>query len=404
MRFVARQPILDRLEHTFGYELLFRAGLEATFRSTDHDLASRTTIDTSLLMGVDVLCDQGRAFVNCTRDVLIKDYLLLLPAQRTVAEILESIDPDEQVSNACQRLKRAGYLIALDDFVPSGTHESLVPFADIIKLDLRVLDAAQCRRAVVQYQTSGCRMLAEKVETHEEFRAARQMGFDLFQGFFFERPQILTSHEVPTLKLNYLRMLQAVHKTTLNYGELERFIKAEASLCYRLLRYLNSAAFAFTAEIRGVRHALAMLGERQIRRWFSLVAFVGAGQDKSRELVIAALVRGRFCESLASHFPGKSDLFLLGLFSLMDALLDLPMWEVLTKVPVAAEIKNALLRRDPQDKLARLLDLIAALESGKWDEFSRICSLLRLDESRVSEFYFTSLEHVEQITREFELC
>jgi EAL and modified HD-GYP domain-containing signal transduction protein len=404
MRFVARQPILDRLERTFGYELLFRAGMEATFRSNDHDLASRTTIDTSLLIGVDVLCNQRCAFVNCTRDVLLKDYLLLLPAQRTVAEILEKTEVDEQVSNACQRLKRAGYLIALDDFVPSGSQEALVPFADIIKLDLRVLDAEQCRRAVVKYQTSGCRMLAEKVETHEEFRAARQMGFDLFQGFFFERPQILTSHEVPSLKLNYLRMLQAVHKPALDYSELERFIKAEASLCYRLLRYLNSAAFAFAAEIRGVRHALAMLGETQIRRWFSLVAFVGAGQDKSRELVITALVRGHFCESLASRFPGKSDLFLLGLFSLMDALLDMPMWELLAKVPVAAEIKSALLRSDPQHKLVRLLDLLAAVEAGKWDDFSRLCTLMKLDEARVSEAYFASLQHVEQITREYELC
>jgi c-di-GMP-related signal transduction protein len=404
MRFVARQPILDRLERTYGYELLFRSGMEASFRGTDHDLASRTTIDTSLMMGVEVLCDQGRAFVNCTRDVLIKDYLLLLPAQRTVAEILESIDPDEQVSNACQKLKRAGYLIALDDFVPNGKHEALVPLADIIKLDLRQLDAEECRKAVVHYQTPGCRVLAEKVETREEFRAARQMGFDLFQGFFFERPEILTSREVPSLKLNYLRMLQAVHKPTLDYNELERFIKAEASLCYRLLRYLNSAAFAFAQEIRGVRHALAMLGERQIQRWFSLVAFVGAGQDKSRELVIAALVRGRFCESLASYFPGKSDLFLLGLFSLMDALLDLPMREVLTKVPVAADIKNALLGRDSQDKMVRLVELIHSLETGRWQDFSRLCGLLKLDEARTSDVYFSSLEHVERITREYALC
>lgn len=396
MRFVARQPILDRLERTFGYELLFRSGIQAAFACADHDLASRTTIDTSLLVGVDVLCDKGRAFVNCTREVLLKDYLLLLPAQRTVAEILESVEPDEQVSSACQKLKRSGYLIALDDFVPSGRHESLVPLADIIKLDLRQLKLEECQKAVLQYQATGRKMLAEKIETQEEFRAARQMGFDLFQGFFFQRPQILTSHEVPSLKLNYLSMLQAVHRPVLDYRELERFIKAEASLCYRLLRYLNSAAFAFVTEIRGVRHALAMLGERQIRRWFSLVAFVGAGQDKARELVIAALVRGHLCEALASHFePGKSDLFLFGLFSLMDALLDMPMAEVLNKVPVAAEIKNALLRRDPQSKLVRLLDLMVALETGNWDALSRLCGPLHLDEGRVSEKYFNSLDHVE---------
>jgi len=405
MRFVARQPILDRLQRTFGYELLFRSGLEKAFIAGDHDLASRTTIDTSLLMGVDVLCDQGRAFVNCTRDVLVKGYLLLLPAQRTVAEVLESVEPDEEVNIACQKLKRAGYLIALDDFVPQGRQEPLVALADIIKLDLRQLSLQTCQKAIVQYQTSGCRMLAEKIETQAEFRAARQMGFDLFQGFFFEKPQTLSSHEVPSLKVNYLSMLQAVHRPVLDYGELERFIKAEASLCYRLLRYLNSAAFAFSTEIRGVRHALAMLGERQIRRWFSLVAFVGAGQDKARELVVAALVRGHFCESLGNYFHDtKADLFLFGLFSLMDALLDMPMPEVLAKVPVASDMKNALLRHDSQQKLVRLLDLVAALETGKWDDFSRFCSALRLDEGRTSEKYFHSLQHVENITREFALC
>jgi EAL and modified HD-GYP domain-containing signal transduction protein len=405
MRFVARQPILDRLQRTFGYELLFRSGWEKCFICGDQDLASRTTIDTSLLMGLDVLCDQGRAFVNCTRDVLVKGYMLLLPAQRIVAEVLESVEPDEEVSLACQKLKRAGYLIALDDFVPHGRQESLVTVADIIKLDLKQLSLENCQKAIVQYQTSGCRILAEKIETQEQFRATRQMGFDLFQGFYFEKPQTLSSHEVPSLKLNYLRMLQAVHRPVLDYAELERFIKAEASLCYRLLRYLNSAAFTFASEIRGVRHALAMLGDHQIRRWFSLVAFVGAGQDKARELVMAALVRGHFCESLGKYFRDcKADLFIFGLFSLMDALLDMPIVEVLAKVPVATEIKDALLRRDPQQKLVRLLDLVAALETGKWEDFSRLCAALHLDEGRISEKYFNSLQHIENVTREFALC
>lgn len=182
MRFVARQPILDRLERTFGYELLFRSGFEKAFLGGDQDFASRTTIDTSLLMGVDVLCDKGWAFVNCTRDVLLQGHLFLLPAQRTVAELLESVVPDEQVSSACQKLKRAGCLIALDDFVPQGRQESLAGLADIIKLDLRQLTLEVCQKAILRYQTSGCKMLAERIETPEEFRADRQMGFDLFRA------------------------------------------------------------------------------------------------------------------------------------------------------------------------------------------------------------------------------
>src|SRR5205823_4628884 len=212
-RFVARQPILTKEEKVFGYELLFRDGVEDYFRATDPDAASRNTLDSSILLGLDVLCGGQRAFINCTREVLLKDYMTLLPPNQAVAEILETVPGDDLVKAACGRLKEAGFM---------------------------------------------------------------------------------TAREIPANRLNYLRMLQAVSQPELDPKEIENVIKSEASICYRLLRYLNSAVFGFPSEIHSVRHALSILGEREVRRWVRLVATLGAGQGKSSELVLSALVRARF--------------------------------------------------------------------------------------------------------------
>src|SRR5271169_2300384 len=298
-QFVARQPILTTDEKVFGYELLFRDGVEDFFRHPDRDAASRSTLNTSVLLGLDVLCDGRRAFVNCTRDILLKDYVTLLPSGQTVVEILESVPPDDLVIAACHRLKESGYAIALDDFGINDPREALTDVADIIKVDLRETSAADAAAMVKRYGPWRCRMLAEKVETREEFVAAKKAGFLYFQGYFFRRPEMLTAHEIPANRLNYLRMLTAVSQAELDVREIENLVKGEASLCYRLLRYLNSAAFGFAKEIDSVRHALAILGEREVRRWIRLVATLGAGQGKTTELVLSAMVRARFCELLS---------------------------------------------------------------------------------------------------------
>jgi c-di-GMP-related signal transduction protein len=304
-QFVARQPILTTDEKVFGYELLFRDGIEDFFRSTDSDAASRSTLNTSMLLGLDVLCDGRRAFVNCTRDILLKDYVTLLPTGQTVVEILETVPADELVVAACRRLKEAGYMIALDDFALNDPREALTDLADIIKVDLRATATADAAAMVKRYGPWRCRLLAEKVETREEFVASKQAGFVYFQGYFFRRPEILTAHEIPANRLNYLRMLAAVSQPELDVRAIENLVKGEASLCYRLLRYLNSAAFGFASEIHSVRHALSILGEKEVRRWIRLVASLGAGQDKSSDLVLAALVRARFCELLSPKVQYK---------------------------------------------------------------------------------------------------
>src|SRR5579884_1312172 len=196
MRFVARQPILTREEKVFGYELLFRNGVDDYFLHPDIEAASRSTLNTSMLIGLDFLCAGRRAFINCTREVLLKDYVSLLPATQTVVEILETVPADDLVIAACQRLKEAGYLIALDDFVTSDRREALVELADIIKVDLRQVSLENAANLAKSYGPYRCRMLAEKVETRDEFAAVKNAGFVYFQGYFFHRPETLHAHEI----------------------------------------------------------------------------------------------------------------------------------------------------------------------------------------------------------------
>ncbi|HUO27264.1 MAG TPA: HDOD domain-containing protein [Candidatus Aquilonibacter sp.] len=397
LRYVARQPIFDREKNVFGYELLFRDDMENMFHGGDIDAASRSTLDSSLLVGLDVLCDGRRAFVNCTRETLVRGLVTMLPSHATVAEILENVPVDDEVLAACERLKEAGYMIALDDFVSDDPREALTDIADIVKVDLRLTTAEQRAELVKRHGPWRCRMLAEKVETHEEFIAVRDQGFVYFQGYFLHRPEIVAARDVPANRINHLRLLQAVSQPELDVSALEKLIKTEASICYRLLRYLNSAMFAFRSEVRSVRHALSILGDSEVRRWVRLVATVGAGQDKPSDLVLCALVRARFGELLAPYVPhGESDLFLLGLLSLIDAMLDTTMADVLNKIPLDAPTKDVLLARP--SLLRPVFQLILAHESGEWEAAKGLAETLHLDPDAVASSYWQAQQWARQVT------
>jgi c-di-GMP-related signal transduction protein len=320
-----------------------------------------------------------------------------LPSGQTVVEVLEDVEPDDAVTAACQGLKEAGYLIALDDFVANDPREKLTDLADIIKVDMKLTTVAERAAMVKRYGPWRSRLLAEKVETREEFVEVRDLGFVYFQGYFFQKPEILTTRAIPENRFNYLRMLQAVSRPDLDEREIENVIKSEASLCYRLLRYLNSAIFGLSNEIHSVRHALSMLGERETRRWIRLVATLGAAQGKSSELVTSALVRARFCELLSPRIQhGDSDLFLMGLLSLMDTILELPMPEIVGKLPLDRETKAVLL--GGASRLRPLYQLMLARECGEWQSSAELSRLLHLSESEVAEAYWQAMQWSKQVS------
>ncbi len=384
-------------EKVFGYELLFRDGVEDYFRATDADAASRQTLDTTLQVGLEVLCNGRRGFVNCTREVLLKDYMTLLPSSLAVVEVLESVPPDDLVMAALHRLKQAGYMIALDDFTIDDPRTPLTDFADILKVDLRQNTLEQAAAIAKRYGPWCCRMLAEKFESREEFVAAKAAGFVYFQGYFFRRPEVLQNKEIPANQLNYVRLLQAVSQPELQLRELENLIKTEASVCYRLLRYLNSAAFGIQNEVHSIRHALTLLGEREVRRWIRLVVTLTAGEKRSSELLVSAMTRARFCELLSLRVPhGESDLFLMGLLSMIDAILEIPMTRILETVPVDHETKAVLL--GGPSALRPLYQLMLARESGDWEATAEFARQLGWSDSEVAETYWQAMQWVRQIS------
>jgi c-di-GMP-related signal transduction protein len=395
--YVARQPILTVDEKVYGYELLFRDGIENHFRETDADSASRRTLDTSLLMGLELLCDSRRGFVNCTRDTLLKDYMTLLPPTLAVVEVLESVPVDDLVVAALKRLKQAGYLVALDDFTLNDAREPLTEFADIIKVDIQQTTPEHYAAMITKYGSWLRHMLAEKVETREEFTATKKAGFTYFQGYFFRRPEVLQAKEIPANRVNYLRLLRAVSEPELNPREFESMIKREVSICYRLLRYLNSAVFGIQNEVHSVRHALALLGEREVRRWVRLVATLAIGENRSSELINTAMVRARFCELLEARVPhGESDLFLMGMLSMVDAILEIPMSSVLESIPLDHETKALLL--GAPSKLRPLYDLMLARESGDWKTTADSSKKLGLSESEVAAAFWQAMQWTRQVS------
>jgi EAL and modified HD-GYP domain-containing signal transduction protein len=239
-------------------------------------------------------------------------------------------------------------------------------------------------------------MLAEKVETRDEFTAAKTAGFVYFQGYFFQKPELLQAREVPSNRLNYVRLLQAVSKPDLELRELEHLVKQEASICYRLLRYLNSAAFGIQNEVHSIRHALAMLGEREVRRWIRLVTTLTAGDGKSSELVTSAMVRARFCELISNRVPkGESDLFLMGLLSMIDVILEMPMTRILETISVDSDTKAVLL--GGASRLRPLYQLMLARESGDWQGTTEHAKKLGLTDSEVAEAYWQAMQWVRQL-------
>lgn len=392
---MARQPILDRSQKIFGYELLFRNGIEDFFNA-DPELAARSTLDSSLLLGLNTLCPRSRAFVNCTREVLLKDLVTLLPHGQAVVEILETVEPEDRVVAACKRLKDAGYLIALDDFAPNDPRIPLCHFADFIKIDVRATRQEERAGMLRRFGSPKCKMLAEKLETQHEFFQARNMGFTFFQGYFFCKPELIVGREVPASRLRYMRLLEMVSRQEIDVRELETLLKQEAAICYRLLRYLNSPVFGFSLEIKSVRHAMAILGERELRRWIRLVVTVSAAEQGCSELVVMALTRARFCELLSARLRSNHDLFLMGLLSIMDAILGVDQATILNQVPVDHEIKAALLGE--LGTLRPLYRLMLAQESGEWSESTALAKQLKLTDEEVADTWWQALSWAVQAT------
>jgi c-di-GMP-related signal transduction protein len=399
---IARQPILTAEEKVIGYELFFREGSnEHHFTSADREKATSATIDTLNVVGLRVLCDGRLAFINCTRETLLTDYFALLPPADVVIEIQETVPADEDVVRACQRLKQAGYSLALDNFEPNDRRQTLVQFADFLKVDIGKCPPAESASLAASYSNQRCRMLAQKVESRGQFISAGKHGFTCFQGYFFRRPESLQVRQIPANQATYVRLLSAVSKSEVDFAEIEGLVKHEPALCYRLLRYMNSPLLRLSVPVTSVRHALSLLGEQETIRWIRMATTLVMGQEKCSDLVLSSLVRARFCELIGPKVEhGKSDLFLLGMLSLMDAILAVPIGVIIEELSLEPDVKAQLLgaKRGDKTPLSPIYDLMLACENGEWEQVAQLGKKLNLSLSFAAGTSNEAMRWAHQIT------
>jgi len=401
--FIARQPILDRRQRVRGYELLHRSGWTNAFEHQSADQATIELLNTSMLVNrLTELTDGKLAFVNVTRNLLLQDFIRVLPPGNTVIEILESVEPDAEVVAAVRALKSDGHMIALDDYVDDPKYDQLVALADFVKVDFMASDTELRRRVVEHRRRPGLEFLAEKVETQEEFEEAKALGYTLFQGYFFAKPTITSRRDLPRNKANYLQFLREMTRGELEIEAIEEIIKREMSLSTKLLRYLNSAHFGVREPMTSIRQALLHLGQRPLKRWGTLIALSGLGDDKPIELVRLCLVRARFCELLADELGQPAvalDLFLTGLFSALDALVDQPLDEALAEMGLRPEIGAAIKGEGPSGPLDSAFRLAKACELGDVVLYQRIAERLQMAEMRVAQHYAEALFWADSVFR-----
>ncbi len=387
--YVARQPIFHKNKKLYGYELLFRNGLSNAFPDIDGDTATSKLLSNSFYsIGMNQLTAGKTAFINFTQGLLLKKIPMMFPVEKMMVEILEDVDPNEQVINACNDIAAAGYALALDDFVFKRELQPLIELADIIKIDFMLTPIEEIQQMVNRFKGKNVKLLAEKIETYEEFETALSMGFTYFQGYFFSKPEIISGKEIVPSKITLLQIVGEANKKDCSFEKLEKLINRDVSISYKLLRYINSAFFKRAREISTIKHAIVLLGEVEIKRFISMVVTAELASDKPDELVRTSIIRARFCELLGMNSQNGaniSELFLMGLFSLIDAMLDKEMGNIMNTLPLSKNIKLALL--EEKGELADYLKLVSSYESADWKKFSSMISKININEDNIPEFY-----------------
>ena len=362
--FVARQPIFDGQLDLWGYELLFRRANEHVAVIHDDDEATSTVVINAFTeIGLETLVGDHAAWLNVSRDFVVSKLPLTLPPKRIVLELLEEQRVDAALLTALAQLRMLGYTIALDDFTWDEEHAPLIDHVGIVKIDFLARDEEAIANDVARLKEHGVRLLAEKVETREAYRKALDLGFDLAQGYFFCEPETVSAPSIAPNRLSVLQLVAALQDPEVSLQAVQQLIGRDIALSFRLLRYINSAFFGLRHEVSSIGRAIALLGLENIKRWSTLTAFAGIDQ-KPRELISTALVRARFCELAGKYFGERNgdQLFTLGLFSVVDALMECPMAEVLRTIPFPEEMTHALVAG--HGTKGQLLDCVFACERG----------------------------------------
>ena len=364
---LARQPIFNRKMQVVAYELLCRSCDLNEYTADGGDMASsQVLLHTFTELSIHSVVGHHQAFINFTRT------LLLTPPpfdrRQLGVEVLEGQQIDAQMLHSLRSLREQGYTIALDDFELTDETRDLIPYADIIKLDVLQLSPDQIREHIDYLKPFGLTLLAEKVETYEMLEYCKDAGFDLFQGYFLARPKVIKGRKITENKQAVLQLLSVLHDPDVPLEQVEQLVARDPMLSYKLLRLVNSAAFALPRTIESLRQAITLLGLNIIKNWVNLLAMANLG-DKPMELSIAALTRARMCEIIAATMSGKKrqdTFFTVGLLSTLDAFMDAPLEILLSNISLSEQLNEALLQHLGDE--GKVLDIVEHYERAEWDK------------------------------------
>ncbi|MGD6876383.1 EAL and HDOD domain-containing protein [Bacillus infantis] len=397
--FVGRQPIFDIHQELFGYELLNRTGKENVYLQTDGDMATLEVLKNSFLsIGMDKLADGKKCFINFTEKLILNDIPTYFDKEAIAVEILEDIIPTSEILQACSRLKQLGYTIVLDDFVLKEENKAFLEYANIIKVDIIKTNIQDIGKILRELPNKDVKLLAEKVETREDFTIAKSLGFTLFQGYFFSKPVVINAKDVSSTLINqqHLYLLNKIDDPEPDIDEIAELVENDFSLTYKILRIVNSAAYHMRNKINSIKQAIMVLGLYELRKWVLLMAISDYKSAKDNETIKLSMCRAKFAESIGKLKQRNiSEYFLLGLFSLIDTILERPMEEILVELPLTPEMQEALLGH--KNEFTLILELLSSLERGI--SINELSSFLNIPEDEIYRQYVEAIGWADSLNR-----
>ncbi len=392
--YIARQPIFNRKMKVYGYELLYRKSLNNYFEGGDDDQATTALINNSFLVfGFQELTGQTKGFINFSQNLILNELAYLLPKEQVVIEILERVEPNEKIIEACKKLKEKGYILALDDFVLEQYTKEYLPLieiADIIKVEFPAIKGDGIQKIIDKFGQK-ITFLAEKVETREDHQRAMDMGFKLFQGYYFSKPLIENLKEIDALNVNLVRIVNVLNIEPIDYDKIAEIIQQDVGLSYKFLKMSNSVYYGTKYRIKNIKQGLMFMGTDEIRRWVYLMMLRGVQSPENAELVKTSVIRGKMLSLLAKelHTAKESDYFIGGMFSSVDVLMNTNMEKALVGLPLSQEARDALLGKPNQ--LRWYLDTVIALERAEWEKLSQAGSYPQVSANRYMTLYLEAI-------------
>lgn len=397
--YVARQPILNAASEVIAYELLFRDGEDNRFPNIDPNQATSSLLThNQLTMGIEEITGKLTAFINFHQDTLINNFPTFLDPSKVVIEILEDVKISPALIKACRLLKEQGYRLALDDYDFDPKWRVLMPYVDIVKVDVMEISLLKISRNIREIEDQDVILLAEKVETAQQFEQLKLLNFTQFQGYFFAKPELMKRRKIGTSERSLLELIEQSSQKSLDFARINEILETDPGLTYKLLRFINSPTYGCSQEITSLKHALAFIGESELQKFISLLALSNLNKDKPSEILRLSLARAKFCEQISLYrqddeSPPKA--FLTGMLSLIDGILNHELNQVLDMLPIHGDIKAAIRQED--SRLFHYLRLAIALEHGDWEVAVRYQTLLNIGERACENAHSMAFEWADNL-------